>query len=112
MKRLAFLTGILALAAPLALAQTSTWTSDPNHSEVDFSITHMTVSNIHGRFGDVAATIALNDADISKSTVTAAIDIASVDTGVDARNTHIKTPDFFDAIGFPKADRKSTRLNS
>jgi polyisoprenoid-binding protein YceI len=50
MKRLALVTGILALVAPLALAQTSTWTSDPNHSEVDFSITHLSVSNVHGRF--------------------------------------------------------------
>ena len=37
MKRLAIVTGVLALAAPLALAQTSTWVSDPNHSEVDFA---------------------------------------------------------------------------
>src|ERR1017187_8425321 len=110
MKRLALFTGILALAAPLALAQTSTWTSDPNHSEVDFSITHMTISNIHGRFGNVAATIALNDADISKSTVTATIDIGTVDTGVEARNTHLKTPDFFDAAGFPKATFTSTSV--
>jgi len=50
MKRLAILAGILALAAPLALAQTSTWVSDPNHSEVDFSIVHMSVSKVHGRF--------------------------------------------------------------
>lgn len=110
MKRLALFTGILALAAPLALAQTSTWTSDPNHSEVDFGITHMTVSNIHGRFGNVAATIVLNDADITKSTVTATIDIGTVDTGVEARNTHLKTPDFFDAVGFPKATFASTSV--
>jgi polyisoprenoid-binding protein YceI len=110
MKRLALFTGILALAAHLALAQTSTWTSDPNHSEVDFGITHMTVSNIHGRFGNVAATIVLNDADVTKSTVNATIDIGTVDTGVEPRNTHLKTPDFFDAVGFPKATFASTSV--
>jgi polyisoprenoid-binding protein YceI len=110
MKRLALFTGILVLAAPFAQAQTSTWTSDPNHSEVDFGITHMTVSNIHGRFGNVAATIVLNDADITKSTVTATIDIGTVDTGVEPRNTHLKTPDFFDAVGFPKATFTSTSV--
>ena len=59
MKRLAMISGILALAAPLAMAQTSTWVSDQNHSEVDFSITHLAISNVHGRFGKVAATLVL-----------------------------------------------------
>ena len=89
MKRLAVLTGILALAAPLALAQTTTWTSDPAHSEVDFSIKHLSISNVHGRFGKVAATIDLNQADITKSTVTATIDTTTVDTGDGARATRI-----------------------
>jgi len=57
MRRLVVLAGILAVAAPLTLAQTSTWVSDPNHSEVIFGITHMSVSKVHGRFGDVNATI-------------------------------------------------------
>ena len=103
MKRFAIATGILALAAPLALAQTSTWVSDPNHSEVDFSITHMTISNVHGRFGKVAATLVYNQADVTRSTVTATIDVSTVDTGVDNRNTHLKTPDFFDVAQFPAA---------
>jgi len=108
MKRLAILTGILALAAPLALAQTSTWVSDPNHSEVDFSIVHMSVSNVHGRFGNVKATIVLNHVDITKSTVTATIGVDTVDTGVDQRNNHLKTPDFFDVATMPTATFTST----
>jgi polyisoprenoid-binding protein YceI len=110
MKRLALLSGILALAAPLALAQTSTWKSDPAHSEVDFSIKHMSVSNVHGRFGKVAATIVLNEADITKSTVTATIDVGTVDTGEDARNTHLKSPDFFDAANLATATFTSTSV--
>jgi polyisoprenoid-binding protein YceI len=110
MKRLAVVTGILALAAPLALAQTSTWTSDPNHSEVDFSITHMTISNVHGRFGHVNATIAYNEADVTKSTVNATIDVTGVDTGEEARNTHLKSPDFFDVTTFPTATFTSTSV--
>src|SRR5580692_4466666 len=110
MKRLAILTGILALAAPLALAQTSTWTSDPNHSEVDFSILHLSVSKVHGRFGAVNATIAYNEADVTKSTVTATIGVDTVDTGVDARNTHLKSPDFFDIATMPTATFTSTSV--
>jgi polyisoprenoid-binding protein YceI len=110
MNRFALATGILALAAPMALAQTSTWTSDPNHSEVDFSITHMAISNVHGRFGNVAAKIAYNEADITKSSVTATIDAATVDTGVDPRNTHLKSPDFFDVATFPTITFTSTSV--
>jgi polyisoprenoid-binding protein YceI len=110
MKRLAILTGILALAAPLAVAQTTTWTSDPAHSEVDFSIKHMSVSNVHGRIGNVAATILLNNADITKSTVTATIDVTTIDTGVAQRDTHLKSDAFFDVAKFPTASFASTSV--
>jgi polyisoprenoid-binding protein YceI len=110
MKRLALATGILALATPLALAQTSTWVSDPAHSLVEFSITHLTVSNIHGRFGHVAATLVYNEADVTKSTVTATIDMTGVDTGEDARNNHLKSPDFFDVATYPSAAFTSTSV--
>lgn len=110
MKRLAFATGILALAAPLALAQTSTWVSDPAHSEVDFSITHLSISKVHGRFGKVAATLAYNEADVTKSTVTATIGVATVDTGVEQRDTHLKSADFFAVESFPTATFTSTSV--
>ncbi|MGC9224368.1 MAG: YceI family protein [Terracidiphilus sp.] len=110
MKRLAILGGILALAAPLALAQTSTWVSDPNHSEVDFSITHMSVSKVHGRFGGVKATIVYNQADVTKSTVTATIGIGTVDTGVESRDQDLKSTDFFNIDAIPTATFSSTSV--
>jgi len=110
MRRFAVMAGILALASPLALAQTSTWVSDPNHSEIEFTITHMTVSKIHGHFGQVNATILYNDADVTKSTVTATIGIDTVNTGVDQRNNHLKSADFFDAANMPTATFTSTSV--
>ncbi len=110
MKRLAIVTGILALAAPLAMAQASTWVSDSVHSEVDFSVTHLTISNVHGRFGKIAATLVYDQADVTKSTVKATIDISTIDTGEDARNNHLKTPDFFDVANFPTATFVSTSV--
>jgi polyisoprenoid-binding protein YceI len=111
MKRLTLVTAILALAAPLALAQTSTWKSDPAHSEVDFTILHLAVSHVHGRFGHVDATIAYNAADITKSTVTATIDITGVSTGEAARDNHLKTPDFFGTDTNPSATFTSTSVS-
>ncbi len=108
MKRLAFVTGILALAAPLALAQTSTWAIDPAHSEVDFSVRHMSVSNVHGRFGKIQGNILLDEADATKSSVQVTIDITTLDTGEAPRDTHIKSPDFFDVAKFPTATFAST----
>jgi polyisoprenoid-binding protein YceI len=114
MKQMAVLTGILALAAPLALAQTSgqtsTWTSDPMHSEVDFNIEHMSVSHVHGRIGGVAATIVLNEADITKSAVTATIDVSTIDTGVAARDADLKSDKFFDVANFSTASFASTSV--
>jgi polyisoprenoid-binding protein YceI len=103
MKRLVILTGILALAAPMAMAQTSAWATDPNHSEVDFTIRHGGVSNVHGRFGGVKGTLVYNEADVTKSTVTVTIDTTTVDTGVSNRDADLKSTNFFDVAQFPTA---------
>lgn len=111
MKRLTLVSGILALAAPLALAQTSTWKSDPAHSEVDFTILHLAVSHVHGRFGHVDATISYNATDITKSSVTATINVTGVSTGEAARDNHLKTPDFFGVDTNPSATFTSTSVS-
>ncbi|MGA3081941.1 MAG: YceI family protein [Terracidiphilus sp.] len=108
MKGLAVGIVILALAAPLGWAQTTTWTSDPAHSEVDFTISHLGVANVHGRIGKVAATLLWNEADATKSTVTATIDAGTVDTGEETRDTIVKSADFFDVDRFPTATFAST----
>jgi polyisoprenoid-binding protein YceI len=101
----------LALAAPFAMAQTSTWKSDAAHSEVDFSIKHLGVSNVHGRFGHVDATIVLDEKDITKSTVTANIDVTGVDTGESPRDNHLKTDAFFDVAKYTTATFVSTSVS-
>jgi polyisoprenoid-binding protein YceI len=110
MKRLLLAVFTLAFGTQFAFAQTSTWIADPNHSAVDFSITHLTISNVRGHFGKVAATLVYDQAEVAKSTVTATIDVSAVDTGVDQRNTHLKTPDFFDVAKFPTATFASTSV--
>lgn len=110
-KRLALVLSLLSLALPAAVAQNSTWKSDPAHSEVDFSVRHGGVSNVHGRFGAVAATLIYNEADITKSRVTATIDTASVWTGEAARDNHLKTDAFFDVAKLPTATFTSTAVS-
>ena len=109
-KLLAFVAGVLALAAPVALAQNTTWVSDPNHSEVDFAISHISVSKVHGRFGHVNATIQLNGADITKSTVQVTIGVDTIDTGVQARDNDLKGAGYFDVASFPTATFTSTSV--
>jgi polyisoprenoid-binding protein YceI len=94
----------------MALAQYSTWAADPAHSEVDFSIRHGGVSNVHGRFGSVAATLVYNEADVTKSTVTATIDVSTVDTGVSPRDSDLKSDSFLEVAKFPTATFTSTNV--
>jgi polyisoprenoid-binding protein YceI len=108
MQRFAFLTLVLLLAAPFTCAQTSTWVPDKAHSEVEFSILHMSVSNVHGRFGNIGGSIVLNDADIAKSNVNVTIDVSTVDTGEGARDSELKGSKFFDVAQFPAATFVST----
>ena len=98
------------LAGLPALAQTTTYAIDPAHSEVDFSIRHMAISTVHGRFGLKSGTILLDPADVTKSSVEAVIDVASVDTGTPPRDGHLKSPDFFDAAKYPLATFKSSSV--
>ena len=110
MKQLAVFSGILALAAPLAVAQTSTWVPDKAHSEVGFTILHMSLSNVRGRFGNIGGTVTLNESDITKSKVNVTIDVTSIDTGVSMRDNDLKSENFFDATKFPTATFESTSV--
>ncbi len=109
-KRLVLLSGILALAASLAVAQTSTWVPDKAHSSVDFTILHMGLSNVRGHFGNIGGSITLDDADISKSKVNVTIDVTTVDTGVTMRDNDLKSENFFDVAKFPTATFESTSV--
>jgi polyisoprenoid-binding protein YceI len=109
-RRLVSLLGMLALAAPMALAQTSTWVPDKAHSGVDFSILHMSLAKVRGHFGNIGGTITLNDADITKSTVNVTIDVTTVDTGVSHRDDDLKSAKFFDVAQFPTATFVSTSV--
>ncbi len=111
MKFSAWMLASLALALPVsAVAQTSTWTPDKAHSEVDFGILHMSLSKVHGRFGNIGGEIVWNAADVTKSTVNVTIDVNTVDTGVAPRDSDLKSANYFDAAQFPTATFVSTSV--
>ena len=83
---------------------------DPAHSVIGFSIRHYEISLVRGRFKNFTGAIRYDEADISKSTVEFAAKIESIDTGVDARNAHLRTADFFDAVKYPEMTFKSTSV--
>lgn len=92
------------------LAQASTWSADPAHSNIGFKVKHLMVSNVHGSFDKFEATVNYDEKDVTKSSVNVTIDAASINTGVEQRDTHLKSPDFFDAAKFPQLTFVSKRV--
>jgi polyisoprenoid-binding protein YceI len=91
---------ILTLALP-GLASATTWNIDPDHSQVGFKVKHLMVSNVKGSFEKYTGTVDINDKDITKSKVTVNIETPSIVTGVQKRDEHLKSADFFDVGTYP-----------
>ncbi|WP_028931719.1 YceI family protein [Pseudonocardia asaccharolytica] len=88
-----------------------TWDIDPAHSDVSFTVRHMMVSKVRGRFGAFSGEIVTGD-DLRSSTVTATIDATSIDTNNDQRDGHIRSADFFDVANHPEWTFRSTGVRA
>ena len=99
----------LAMAVP-ALAGAAAWDIDPAHSVATFKVRHLMVSNVPGEFGKVSGVVNYDPADPSKSSVEATIDTTSITTRQEARDKHLKSPDFFDVEKFPTIIFKSKKV--
>lgn len=100
---------VVTLALP-ALGQATTWEIDPAHSSAQFAIRHLMVSTVRGDFRKVSGTVNLDDKDPTKSTVDATIDVSSINTGIEKRDNHLKSPDFFDVAKYPTMTFKSKKI--
>lgn len=86
-----------------------TWAIDPVHSEVSFVVRHMMVSKVRGRFDKFEGTI-VTTADPLSSTVTASVDLSSINTGQEQRDAHIRSADFFEVEKYPAMTFTSTGI--
>lgn len=113
MKRRAVAPVVLAVlfTASTLFAANNDWQIDPNHTTIGFTVRHMGISNVHGRFGKVSGTAVIDDSDITKSSVNATIDVASIDTGVQMRDNDLRSANYFDAQQYPTITFKSTSVS-
>jgi polyisoprenoid-binding protein YceI len=88
-----------------------TWSIDPVHSEVGFTVRHMMVSKVRGRFAAFSGQI-VTGRDPLDSSVTAEIDLASIDTGSEQRDNHLRSADFFEAETYPTMTYRSTGVRA
>src|SRR6266566_2595374 len=99
------------MATPtLTTSTVTTWQIDRTHSLVEFSVRHLMITTARGRFSQVCGTIVEDAVDLSRSSVTVEIDVASIDTCEQQRDAHLKSPDFFDAERYPTITFNSTRV--
>lgn len=108
MKKMMMMAALMLLA--LETSAQTTWTNDPQHSRLGFTVRHLVISEIDGRFADFNATVTTSKADYSDAKITLVAKVASINTDVEARDTHLKSADFFDAEKYPTLTFKSTKL--
>ena len=94
------------------LAHADTWSIDPAHTNVEFTVRHMMISNVKGQFQKTAGTITVNGSDAASAQIDATIDASSVDTRVERRDMHLKSPDFLDVAKYPTITFKSTKVEA
>jgi polyisoprenoid-binding protein YceI len=98
---------LLFAAAAMAADQ---YTIDPAHSSATFSVRHMMISTVPGRFSEISGTINYDEKDITKSSVEATIKTASVTTDNQYRDKDLKSANYFDVEKYPEITFKSTKI--
>lgn len=109
MKKMVLLFVAMLATSSMAMAAEK-YTLDGAHSSANFSVKHMGISTVRGRFTDVSGTIMFDEKAPENSSVTAVIKSASVTTDNATRDKHLNTPDFFDTATYPEIKFQSTSI--
>jgi polyisoprenoid-binding protein YceI len=102
-----FLSLVLLSCMGLVHAQTK-WNCDPSHSSITFSVGYLGISHVTGNFGTYNGTLTTVQADFNKAAFDFTVDVSSINTGIEARDNHLKSPDFFDIAQFPQMSFSTT----
>lgn len=89
------------------LPHTGTWEIDPSHSSIEFVARHLVVSKVRGRFASFSGTAEVTEP-VESSSVEVTIDAASISTGDDKRDEHLRSPDFLDVDNHPTLTFRAT----
>lgn len=109
MKKYFLLMTILTVSL-LSNAQSKIWTNDPAHSRLGFTIKHLTISEVEGRFANFSVKVITTKADYMDAKVVLIAKVTSINTNSDSRDTHLRSADFFDAQKYPVMTFKSTSV--
>src|SRR5687768_10444812 len=101
---------ILAFAVSVVSYAQSSWKADPNHSKITFSVTHLGISDVLGLFREFDVTVNSSKEDFSDAVFDMTIQTGSINTEVEKRDAHLKSPDFFDAAKNTAMTFKSTSI--
>lgn len=96
------------MTAP-AIAGTTTWTLDASHSSIEFSVKHLMITTVRGRFAEASGTATV-PGELARASVEVRIKTASLDTRSEQRDQHLRSADFFDVEQYPEITFRSTRL--
>jgi polyisoprenoid-binding protein YceI len=97
-------------SATATAAAPTTWRLDAAHSAVTFTVRHMMFTTVKGHFARVTGQLRLDEEDMTRSVVSVALDAASIDTRIEARDNHLRSADFLDVANHPELRFTSRRV--
>lgn len=110
MKKISLILALIAVFLTFNLNAQSVWKQDPNHSKLGFVVTHLSIADVTGYFTTFDVTVNSSQADFSDAVIEMTADINTINTGIEARDKHLKSADFFDAATYPTMTFKSTSI--
>jgi polyisoprenoid-binding protein YceI len=102
----------MSTATATTTATRTEWTLDAAHSNVEFSVRHLMIATVKGRFADVQGTVITDDSDPRATQIDVTINTATIDTRMPQRDEHLRSADFFDVATFPTITFKSRRVEA